>query len=280
MTRGTSVEDMYNKTEQKARNGRFGDLGLGANDPLSKVCKHVVLIGYNLTRRAMTAAFRPASEPSVLCKVQYGILSTPKAVTIDTVSQRVNRPSHDFADHVVPDNYSVDVAMSRWMLRLCQQYRKLEDEMVDRQRADPKPHCEFRQSIEVFASELDKAKVSKRRIPMSELSWTGQEQRRREQLALELDQLPVLVEFKAWLEKQPVRQGHADTLAASTVDHYYAHVKRRFFNDAGVEDVEEQARITIERLRTKINMTSTESDELNAMRYFCLLYTSPSPRDS
>ena len=268
MTAGKSVEDMYNKTEEKARNGHFGVLGLGANDPLSKVCKHVVLIGYNMTRRAMTAAFRPASEPRVLCKVQYGILTTPKAVTIDTVSQRVNRPSHDFADHVVPDNYSVDVAMSRWMLRLCQQYRKLEDEMVDRQRADPKPHCEFRQSIEVFASELDKAKVSKRRIPMSELSWTGQEQRRREQLALELDQLPVLVEFKAWLEKQPVRQGHADTLAASTVDHYYAHVKRRFFNDAGVEDVEEQARITIERLRTKINMTSTESDELNAMRYF------------
>jgi hypothetical protein len=216
----------------------------------------------------MTAAFRPASEPRVLCKVQYGILTTPKAVTIDTVSQRVNRPSHDFAEHVVPANYCVDVAMSSWMLRLCQQYRKLEDEMVDRQRADPKPHCEFRQRIEVFASELDKAKVSKRGILMSELSRTGQEQRRREQLALELDQLPVLVEFKAWLEKQPVRAGHADTLAASTVDHYYGHVKRRFFNDAGVEDVEEQARITIERLRTKINMTSTESDELNAMRYF------------
>jgi hypothetical protein len=103
---------------------------------------------------------------------------------------------------------------------------------------------------------------------MSELSLTGREQRRREQLAPTLDQLPVLVKFKAWLEKQPVRAGHADTLAASTVDHYYGHVKRRFFNDAGVEDVEEQARITIERLRTKINMTSTESDELNAMRYF------------
>ena len=270
MTRGTSVEDMYNKTEQKARNGRFGDLGLGANDPLSKVCKHVVLIGYNLTRRAMTAAFRPASEPSVLCKVQYGILSTPKAVTIDTVSQRVNRPSHDFADHVVPDNYSVDVAMSPWILDMCKEYRKVEDEMVDRQRADPKPHCEFRQRIEVFARDLalDKAKVSKRGIPMSELSLTGREQRRREQLALELDHHPVLVKFKAWLEKQPVRSGRADTLAASTVDHYYVHVKRRFFNDAGVEDVEEQARITIERLRTKINMTSTESDELNAMRYF------------
>ena len=103
---------------------------------------------------------------------------------------------------------------------------------------------------------------------MSELSRTGQAQRRRAQLELELDQHPALVEFKAWLQKQPIRPGHADTLAASTVDHYYAHVKRRFFNDAGVEDVEEQARITIERLRTKINMTSTESDELNAMRYF------------
>ena len=277
MTAGTSVEDMYNKTEQKARNGRFGDLGLGANDPLSKVCKHVVLIGYNLTRRAMTAAFRPASEPSVLCKVQYGILSTPKAVTIDTVSQRVNRPSHDFADHDVPDDYSVDVAMSPWILDMCQEYRKMEDDMVDTQREDPKPHCEFRQSIEVFARYLEKTKVSKRGIFMSELSRTGQAQRRREQLELELDQLPVLVEFKAWLQKQPVRPGHADTLAASTVENYYARVRRRFFNGAGVEDVERRARETMVRLQTKNNMTSTESDELNAMRYFTKFRTDPDP---
>ena len=268
MTAGKSVEDMYNKTEEKARNGHFGVLGLGANDPLSKVCKHVVLIGYNMTRRAMTAAFRPASEPRVLCKVQYGILTTPKAVTIDTVSQRVNRPSHDFAEHVVPANYCVDVAMSSWMLRLCQQYRKLEDEMVDRQRADPKPHCEFRQRIEVFASELDKAKVSKRGILMSELSRTGQEQRRREQLALELDQLPVLVEFKAWLEKQPVRPGREDTLAASTVQNYYNHVRRLFVNDATVEDVLVRARATITQPRSKDVSSSEYMNELSAMRYF------------
>ena len=225
----------------------------------------------------MTAAFSPASEPGVLCKVQYGILTTPKTVTIDTVSQRVNRPSHDFADHVVPANYCVDVAMSPLMLQMCQQYRKLEDEYVDRQRADPKPHCEFRQKIEVFASKLDKAKVSKRGIYMSELSRTGQEQRRREELALDLDQLPCLVEFKAWLEKQPVRPGHAGTLAVNTVENYYGHVRRRFFNGEEVEDVKERARATIDRLQAQPNLSSGESDELSAMRHFMKFCTQPDP---
>jgi hypothetical protein len=160
---------------------------------------------------------------------------------------------------------------------MCQEYRKMEDHMVDRQREDPKPHCEFRQSIEVFARDLEKTKVSKRGIFMSELSRTGQAQRTREQRELELDQLPDLVEFKAWLQKQPVRPGHADTLAASTVDHYYAHVRRRFFNGANVEDVERRARETMVRLQTKNNMTSTESDELNAMRYFTKFRTDPDP---
>jgi hypothetical protein len=139
---------------------------------------------------------------------------------------------------------------------------------VDRQRADPKPHCEFRQKIEVFASELDKAKVSKRGIYMSELSRTGQEQRRREELALDLDQLPCLVEFKAWLEKQPVRPGQEDTLAASTVQNYYNHVRRLFVNDATVEDVLVRARATITQPRSKDVSSSEYMNELSAMRYF------------
>ena len=280
MTAGTSVEDMYNKTEQKARNGRFGDLGLGTNDPLSKVCKHVVLIGYNLTRRAMTAAFCPASEPSVLCKVQYGILTTPKAVTIDTVSQRINRPSHDFADHDVPYNYSVDVAMSPWILDLCKEYRKLEDDMVDRQRVDPKPHCEFRQSIEVFARDLDKTKISKRGIYLSELSRTGQAQRRREQLELELDQHPDLVKFKEWLATQPIRSEHADALAASTVENYYRRVRQRFFNGGDVDEIKEKAQETIDRLqrlKAQGNMTPNDINDLSAMRYFVKFCTPPGP---
>jgi hypothetical protein len=266
MTAGKSVEDMYNKTEEKARNGKFGDLGLGANDPLSNVCTHVVLIGYNLTRRAMTAAFRPASEPNVLCKVQYGILTSPKALTIDTVSQRINRPSHDFGEHEVPDNYSVDVAMSSLTLSLCQKYRKMEDEMVEKQRAHPKPHGEFRQEIDVFAKNLDKTKVSKRGILLAELSRTGQQRRRREEHALEVDQHPVLVDFAAWLVRQEVRPGC--TLAASTVENYYRNVRLRFINGYEVEDVEEGARHTINQLGNNTNITSGESDTLQAMRYF------------
>jgi hypothetical protein len=77
MPSGASLETIYNRTAQEARKGSFGGLQLGPNEPFSSVCKHVVLIGYNLTRRAMTAAFQPADEPGVLCKLQYGILTAP-----------------------------------------------------------------------------------------------------------------------------------------------------------------------------------------------------------
>ena len=146
---------------------------LGLNEPFSSVCKHVVLIGYNLTRRAMTAAFTPADEPGVLCKLQYGILTAPKTLTIDAVSQRFNRASHDFGDLEVPEAYCVDVAMSPVALDMCKEFRKLEDEMVDEQRRNPRIHAEFRQQIQVFARNLEDARVSKRNIRLAELSRTG-----------------------------------------------------------------------------------------------------------
>ena len=85
MPSGASLETIYNRTAQEARKGSFSGLQLGLNEPFSSVCKHVVLIGYNLTRRAMTAAFTPADEPGVLCKLQYGILTAPKTLTIDAL---------------------------------------------------------------------------------------------------------------------------------------------------------------------------------------------------
>ena len=262
MTKGMSLEDMYNKTEEKARNGKFGDLGLDANDPLSNVCTHVVLIGYTMTSRAMTAAFYPASEPNVLCKVQYGILTTPKASPIDTVSQRVNRPSHDFGEHDVPDNYSVDVVMSSLTLSNCKRYREMEDEMVEKQRAHPKPHCEFQKEIAVFAKDLDKTKVSKRRILLAELSRTGEKQRMREGGELEVDQHPILVGLKAWLKEQPLLK------EKSTRDNYYSKVRPGFLNGAEVEDVERNARDTIKQLENKTNITKPDRNTLQAMRYF------------
>ena len=50
---------------------KFDNVRLGPNEPFSKICTHCVLIGYSMTRRAMTAAFSPQDEPDVLCKIQW-----------------------------------------------------------------------------------------------------------------------------------------------------------------------------------------------------------------
>ena len=151
------METIYNRTAQEARKGLLSGLNLGANEPFSNICKYVVLIGYNLTRRAMAAAFQPADKPGVLCKLQYGILTAPKTLKIDAVSQRFNRASHDFGDYEVPEDYCVDVAISPVALDMCKEFRKLEDEMVDEQRRSPRIHAEFRQRIKVFAKDLEDA---------------------------------------------------------------------------------------------------------------------------
>ena len=75
-----------------------------------------------------------------------------------------------------------------------------------------------------------------------------------------------LVDFAAWLVRQEVRPGC--TLAASTVENYYRNVRLRFINGYEVEDVEEGARHTINQLGNNTNITSGESDTLQAMRYF------------
>ena len=66
----------------------------------------------------------------MLCKLQYVIFTAPKKLTIDAVSQRITRASHDFALHVVPSEYSVDVAIRSELLDLLKKYRELEDGMV------------------------------------------------------------------------------------------------------------------------------------------------------
>ena len=269
---GMSVEEIYEFTETKTRNGFFDGVELGTHEPLSKVCTHVVLIGYNLTRRAMTAAFRPSNEQTALFKIQYGILTSPKVLTIDAVSQRVNRPSHDFAEHTVPADYKVDVAMSYTTLELCKVYRKMEDEMVDAQRLDPKTHAVFRAKIKFVAHGLAKTRISKRNLPMSELSRTGAKQLEREIRDATADQNPDLVAFKAWLENITDIPGTAQQkLAVSTVVNYYGRVRQRFFNGDDVEEIEARAGETIERLqnsRITADLRSVESDELNALRYF------------
>ena len=260
------METIYNRTAQEARKGLLSGLNLGANEPFSNVCKHVVLIGYNLTRRAMAAAFQPADEPGVLCKLQYGILTAPKTLKIDAVSQRFNRASHDFGDYEVPEDYCVDVAISPVALDMCKEFRKLEDEMVDEQRRNPRIHAEFRQRIEVFANGLEDARVSKRNIRLAELSRTGRlrnEMMEREAIA---DRDPQLIDFKRWLGVYEHRPG--ERFSENTVTTYYRIVRRLFFDEDDIEVIEGRAVCVWRGLHAIANRHSSLEDQYNAIRRF------------
>ena len=266
MPSGASLETIYNRTAQEARKGSFGGLQLGSNEPFSSVCKHVVLIGYNLTRRAMTAAFQPADEPGVLCKLQYGILTAPKTLTIDAVSQRFNRASHDFGDYEVPGAYCVDVAMSPVALDMCKEFRRLEDQMVDEQRRSPCIHAEFRQQIEVFAMGLEDARVSKRNIRLGELSRTGRLRKEMMEREATADRDPQLIDFRRWLKEYEHRPGQPFT--ESTVTSYYRIVRRLFFDEDDIEAIEGRAVCICRVLRAIEKRNSSLEDQYNAIRRF------------
>jgi hypothetical protein len=224
------------------------------------------LIGYNMTRRAMTAAFQPADEPGVLCKLQYGIMTAPKTLTIDAVSQRFNRASHDFGDHEVPEDYCVDVAMSPVALDMCKEFRKLEDQMVDNQRDQPRIHAEFRQQIQIFANDLQDARVSKRNIRLAELSRTGQRARKMREFEEVADRDQRLREFKRWLERYEHRPG--ELFQESTVMTYYRIVRRLFFDEDDMEVIERRAICVWRGLHAIARRNSSQDDQYNAIKRF------------
>ena len=265
MPSGASLETIYNRTAQEARKGSVSGVHLGADEPFSNVCKNCVLIGYNMTRRAMTAAFQPADEPGVLCKLQYGIMTAPKTLTIDAVSQRFNRASHDFGDHEVPEDYCVDVAMSPVALDMCKRFREMEDKMVDDQRAQPRIHAEFRQQIEVFAKDLEDARVSKRNIRLAELSRTGQRDKETREYEEVADRDPQLREFKRYLQQYKYR---GRLYVEDTVDAYYRIVRRLFFDEEDNEVIVGRAEDRLRQLEALPQQGPEVQNELQALRRF------------
>ena len=156
-------------------------------------------------------------------------------MTIDAVSQRFNRASHDFGDYEVPEAYCVDVAMSPVALDMCKEFRKLEDEMVDEQRRNPRRHAEFLQHIQVFARNLEDARVSKRNIRLAELSRTGQRAKERREREAIADRDPRFIEFKRWL-RDDYKLRNGQPYDESTQKTYCGIVRRLFFDEE--EDIE------------------------------------------
>ena len=270
MKTGASFETIYNETAKRARQGKFDNVRLGPNEPFSKICTHCVLIGYSMTRRAMTAAFSPQDEPDVLCKIQYGILTAPKSLVIDAVSQRINRPSHEFAEHVVPDDYCIDVAMSPVTLEICKEYRAMEDEMSKKQRESPVVHSEFIQSINVHARNLEDVKISKRGLRLGDLSATGRKQRAREKLSVNPDHIPFLQDFKEWLSVQEYRLNQR--YAQASVESYYGIVRQWFTSDAEVETIHVLVQRRLAELTAIENPTPVQHNHIQANKRFCEFY--------
>ena len=262
---GASMEDIYNITAEHARSGKFPGVRLERNEPLSKVATHCVLIGYNLTRRAMTTAFTPKDEPGVLCKLLYQISTAPSenSMTIDAVSQRFTRGSHDFVEHVVPENYCVQIATLPDTLETLKNYREMEDEMAEKQRNQNYQHARFRHEIDVYAKNLYKCAVSKRKISLSEMSRRGRAQHRRKQTEIDPDMDDYLIRFKDFLKERLDRHG-SRLFNDVTVKKYYAIVRQWFTTRTEIEEI--VVCITEWVNRTKEHGTSDDDEHHNKQR--------------
>jgi len=237
MPKGASIEEIYARTAELVRKGRFSGMNLAQDAPFSTICSHCVVLGYNLTRRAMTAAFSPRDETGVLMKLQYVIFTAPKTVQIDAASQRITRASHDFAEHIVPGDYRIDVAVQPEILDVLKRYRKMEDDMVERQRDELNVHSVFIQKIEVYKNDLEKVLISKRRLLGADLSNTGRRKRRREEERSDVDENPYLQGFRTYLENYELDRARDPHYAASSVRSYYGSIRKWFVSHAEIETI-------------------------------------------
>ena len=120
-------------------------------------------------------------------------------------------------------------------------YREMEDDMVTRQRAQPRIHAEFRQQIQVFAKNLEDVRVSKRNIRLAELSRTGQRAKERREREAIADRDPRFIEFKRWL-RDDYKLRNGQPYDESTQKTYCRIVRRLFFDEEeDIEDIVERA---------------------------------------
>lgn len=139
--------------------------------------------------------------------------------------------------------------------------------MVDEQRRSPRIHAEFRQQIQVFAKDLENARVSKRNIRLEELSRTGRLRKKMMEREAIADRDPQLRDFKRWLERLEYRPGEFFEIR-STVKTYYRIVRRLFFDEDDMAVIERRAICEYRRLHAKARRTSSEDDQYAAIKRF------------
>ena len=196
--RGSSLAEIYNDAADKWRKGELNGVLPPPRDgePFGSVCPHVVLLGFTLTRRAMTAAFTPADEPNTLILPMYVIARPGTRYAIDILSQRVMRAGHDFGEYDKPDNYKWWISIDSQVLQQLQNYRRMEEKSMLEQAENPRTHANFVANIPAFTYGVHDCSVGKRRMIMGEHLATNDPVRRQTKADEEY-----LNRFKTWLRE-------------------------------------------------------------------------------
>ena len=127
---------------------------------------HTAIVGYNLTRRAMTATYHLDGR---LHTPMYAMVCFPKTSKLDADSQRLLRVGHDFGAYSMPRHYRIYAACEESKLGALKSYRKLEEQAFLAQERNPKTMAEFRDNIRVREHGLDGHHLTKRKLPMRNL---------------------------------------------------------------------------------------------------------------
>jgi hypothetical protein len=162
---GTSLQQMYNKMEERYNDPDDQDVQICGSDP-EQVCftdaiTHLVLLGYGLTRRAMTAAFSPADKPGTLVMPMYVIARSGKASKVDADSQRIMRAGGDTGEYTLPEDYQVWISCEPVLLRNLNSLRKAEEESLGKQAQTHELHFEFLHGYNVQGHGVADLKVTK-----------------------------------------------------------------------------------------------------------------------
>jgi hypothetical protein len=145
--KGTNLQQMYDKMAERYNDPDEHTVQIHGSDP-EHVCftdaiTHIYLLGYTLTRRAMTAAFNPADKPGTLVMPMYVIARSGKASKVDADSQRIMRAGGDTGEYNLPPGYQVWISCNPELLKNLNSLRRVENDSLIKQAQAYRVHADF-----------------------------------------------------------------------------------------------------------------------------------------
>jgi len=167
---GSTFEVMYNEI---GKYYKTGTVQIDGSDPnlvcFTDACTHVMLLGFTLTRRAMTAAFCPDDQPKTLVTPEYVIARSGRSSKVDADSQRIMRAGGDLGEYLVPEGYEVWISCNPGLLKNLNSLRTMEEESLKEQARSPKVHATFLNNYSVDTNGIADLKVTKRGLRLGGL---------------------------------------------------------------------------------------------------------------